>query len=90
MTFVYPAILTPAGSGFHAEVPDLEGCFADGNDLEDALEYARQAAEDWIRIEMEEFDGNLPFSTHPEDLVLKEGQFIRMLMLTIRLLPEND
>lgn len=90
MTFTYPAVLTPAENGFHADVPDLEGCYADGADLEDTLQYAREAAEDWIRIELEEFDGSLPFSSHPEDLELKEGQFVRMLMVTIRLLPDND
>jgi predicted RNase H-like HicB family nuclease len=72
------------------EIPDLEGCYADGGDLEDALQSAREAAEEWIRIEMEEFEGDLPFSSLPEELKLEEGQFVRMLMLTIRLLPDND
>ncbi len=92
MTFTYPAIITPHadGVGFHVTVPDLEGCEADGNDLDDSLEFAREAASDWIGVELEEFEGNLPFASDPEDLTLEEGQFIRMLLVTIKLLPDND
>ena len=43
MTFTYPAVFTPHkdDKGFHAEFPDLELCEADGPDLEDAIEAAR-------------------------------------------------
>ena len=46
MTFVYPAVFTPheKDNGFHVEFPDLECCEADGPDLEDAVENARDAA----------------------------------------------
>ena len=90
MTFTYPAVVTPLAQGFHVDVPDLEGCEADGADLEDALDAARDAATDWVQIEMTEFEGNLPYPTHPDDFSLQEGQFVRMLLLTIRLLPDND
>ena len=45
MTFVYPAVFTPheKDNGFHVEFPDLECCEADGPDLEDAVENARDA-----------------------------------------------
>ena len=43
MTFTYPAVFTPhkEDKGFHAYFPDLECCEADGPDLEDAVENAR-------------------------------------------------
>lgn len=46
MTFTYPAVFTPHkdGKGYHAVFPDLECCEADGPDLEDAIEDARDAA----------------------------------------------
>lgn len=36
MTFIYPAVFTPhkEDEGYHAYFPDLEGCEADGPDLE--------------------------------------------------------
>lgn len=92
MTFTYPAIVTPmeGARGFSVRIPDLEGCVAEGRDLEDALQFVREAAEDWIRIELEEFEGDLPFASHPDDLTLKEGEFIRQILVTYRLLPDND
>ena len=49
MTFTYPAVFTPHknGKGYHAFFPDLECCEADGPDLEDAIENARDAACNW-------------------------------------------
>ena len=46
MTFVYPAVFTPKkdGKGYDAYFPDLECCEAEGPDLEDAVENAREAA----------------------------------------------
>ena len=92
MTFTYPAVITPRKEekGFMIRLPDLEGCVAEGRDLEDALQRIREDAEDWIRIELEEFDGNLPFASHPEDLELAEGEFVRQVLVTYRLLPDND
>ena len=54
MTFVYPAVFTPheKDNGFHVEFPDLECCEADGPDLEDAVENARDAARNWITAEL--------------------------------------
>mgnify|MGYP001005511444 CR=1 FL=1 len=50
MTFTYPAVFTKKeeGDGYHAFFPDLEMCEADGADLEDAIENARDAAQNWI------------------------------------------
>ena len=55
MTFTYPAVFTPHkdDKGFHAEFPDLELCEADGPDLEDAIEAARDAAYNWLSLEWE-------------------------------------
>ena len=72
MTFTYPAVFTKKedGTGFHAFFPDLEMCEADGADLEDAIENARDAAQNWISVELEEFEGDLPFATHVDDIEL--------------------
>ena len=91
MTFNYPAVFTPHkdDKGFHAEFPDLELCEADGPDLEDAIEAARDAAYNWLSLEWEE-GGDFPQQTHAEDMELAEGAFVRQIMVRIKLLPDND
>ncbi len=92
MTFVYPAVFTPhkEGNGYHVEFPDLEGCYADGPDLEDAIEEAKEAAYNWICVELEEENVGLPEVSHTEDLKLEEGAFVKQLMIIVKLLPDND
>ncbi len=91
MTFTYPAVFTPhkEDKGFHVVFPDLECCEADGPDLEDALDEAREAAYNWLSVELEE-GGEFPAQTHGEDLDLPEGSFVRQIMVRIKLLPDND
>ena len=92
MTFIYPAVFTPHNDdkGYHAAFPDLECCEADGPDLEDAIENAREAAYNWIMVELEEEECDLPFASHEDDIHLEEGQFVRRILVTIKLLPDND
>ena len=92
MTFIYPAVFTPHedGKGYHAEFPDLEGCAADGPDLEDPIDNAKEAAYNWIFVELEEEDPQLPEVSHVEDMEIPEGSFVRQLMITVKLLPDND
>lgn len=91
MTFVYPAVFTPKkdGKGYDVVFPDLECCVAEGSDMEDAVENARDAAMNWITLEMEE-GGDLPAQTHPDDLVLEEGAVVKQIMVRVKLLPDND
>ena len=92
MTFIYPAVFTPHkdDKGYHAAFPDLECCEVDGPDLEDAIENAGEAAYNWIMVELEEEECDLPFASHEDDIHLEEGQFIRRILVTIKLLPDND
>ena len=91
MTFVYPAVFTPKkdGKGYDAYFPDLECCEAGGPDLEDAVENAREAAYNWISLELEE-EGDLPAQTHIDDMSLPEGSMVKQIMVRIKLLPDND
>lgn len=91
MTFTYPAVIVPYkdDNGFHAEFPDLECCYADGGDLEDTLDAAREAAYDWLFLELEE-GGHFPETSHPEDIKVPEDGFVRNIMVRIKLLPDSD
>lgn len=59
------------------------------SDLEDAVENAREAAYNWISLELEE-EGDLPAQTHIDDMSLPEGSMVKQIMVRIKLLPDND
>ncbi len=88
MKIVYPAVFTRKedGSGYQAYFPDLEGCVAEGPDLEDAADEARAAATAWIQVEMDE-GMDLPAVSHREDLELPEDSIVKYLTMTIQLVP---
>lgn len=92
MTFTYPAVFSPHkdDDGFHVMFPDLECCEADGPDLEDAVEHARDAAYNWLYLELEEQTYDFPAQSHPEDISLAEGEFLKYIMVTVKLMPDND
>lgn len=85
MKFVYPAVFKKKEDGMiHVTFPDLEGCYAEGPTMEDALEKAKEAEIDWIALELEEsFD--LPARSHEVDIPTEEGDVIRNVTATIRL-----
>ena len=91
MTFTYPAVITPHkdDDGFHIVFPDLELCEGDGPDLEDALDDAREAAYNWLMLELEE-GGEFPAQSHEEDIEVPEGGFVRRIIVRIKLLPDSD
>ena len=81
MTFTYPAVITPHkdDDGFHIVFPDLE----------DALDDAREAAYNWLMVELEE-GGEFPAQSHEEDIEVPEGGFVRRIIVRIKLLPDSD
>jgi len=59
----YPVILKPLteeeGGGFLAEIPDLPGCQADGETIEEALHELEDAMTSWIKT-AQEFNDPIP------------------------------
>ncbi len=59
-TFNYPISIRPLdeseGGGYLAEFPDLPGCMADGNTVEEAAHEAQDALESWIKVAVENGD----------------------------------
>lgn len=90
MNLIYPAIFTPReDKSFYVEFPDLDQCTAEGPDLEDAIEHAKEAAINWILAELED-EGEIPAQTHIQDMELQEGQFVKSLQLIIRSNTDYD
>ena len=67
----------------------MELCEGDGPDLEDALDDAREAAYNWLMLELEE-GGEFPAQSHEEDIEVPEGGFVRRIIVRIKLLPDSD
>ncbi|MDO5135575.1 MAG: type II toxin-antitoxin system HicB family antitoxin [Eubacteriales bacterium] len=85
MKFIYPAVFRQREDGkFTAFFPDLECCTATGDTLEDAVERANEAANDWISLELSEEDPQLPPVSEPSDLSLSEGDIVRNIAVNIR------
>lgn len=85
MTFIYPAIFKQQDDGsFSAYFPDLECCYASGNDLEDCIDAANDACRDWIELELSEDDAVLPSVTTEDDIELKPGEFVRHISVNIK------
>ena len=59
----YPMVIRPLsaeeGSGYLAEFPDLAGCMADGETIEDAIKEAQDALNSWLKTATE-FGDPLP------------------------------
>ncbi len=85
MKFVYPALFHEEPDGTWAGgCPDLEGCTAAGETLEDAVDNCNEALRNWITAEMEEDDWYLPAATDPSELACAPGEAERNIAVNIR------
>ncbi len=91
MRFVYPAVISQKDDKtYHAVFPDLALCEADGDSVDDVLRNANAAAYEWIDLEMHEDEPDIPAASVPEDIVLKEGEFVRSILVIYRILEGWD
>lgn len=86
MKFIYPAVFKKTEDGrYKGTFPDLEGCFGEGDTLDEAIENANAAAFDWISVELSEEVPELPPITDPDDMDLEDGDVVRNIQVNIRL-----
>ena len=86
MRFIYPAIVCEKSDGsFHARFPDLAMCEAEGSSVDDVLRNAVGAARDWIELEFQEDEPDLPPASDPSEIVLKEGEFVLQILVIYRM-----
>lgn len=90
MKFIYPAVVKKQESGgYKAILPDLEGCVAEGDTIDEVLDNANAAAAEWITVELET-ECYLPPVSDEEDLLLEEGDFVRNICITMRMSDGYD
>ena len=75
MKFIYPAVFRKTDKGTY------RGFFPD---LEEAIEEANAAAYNWITLELDEDDCQLPPVSDEDDLELQDGDIVRNISVNIR------
>ncbi len=91
MTFTYPAVFRRKEDGtYEGFFPDLQGCVAKGETLDECINDAIEAERTWLWIELtEEEDADLPFISDHDDLVLQEGDIVRNIEVILHLQEGN-
>lgn len=81
MKLVYPACMYKEDEGgFSVEIPDLEGCYTQGDSLEEAIEMAQDAALGWILTAIED-DEEIPEASDIEKIKLNNNRGFKTLLL---------
>ena len=81
MKLVYPACMYEEDDGgYSVEVPDLQGCYTQGNTLQEALEMAQDAALGWILTSIED-DEQIPQPSKIEEIELTDNNGFKTLLL---------
>ena len=85
MKFIYPAVFRKTDKGtYRGFFPDLEDCYGEGDTLDEAIEEANAAAYNWITVELDEEEPNLPSISDPSDLNLTPEDIVRIISVNIR------
>lgn len=82
MTLYYPVILKKLAHTYRAEFCDLDGCYGEGKDMEDALDDARNEGISYILSELDS-DALLPPHSEAEEIPLEKGEQLVMLALVL-------
>ncbi len=81
MKLVYPAnFYYEEDGGYSVEIPDLLGCVTQGDNLEEAIEMAQDAALGWILTAIEE-EEEIPEPSQIEQIKIEEKEGFRTLLL---------
>ncbi len=87
MKFIYPAVFE---NEYEGKFPDLEDCYGSGETLMDAIEDAREAAFNWISVELDDPDGKLPPVSDECEIELRENECVRQILVNIRFMEGWD
>ena len=78
MSHFYPAVFKREDVGFSVRFPDLDGCFTEGDALEEAYEMAISAIGLYLK---DESSGNFNFlpGSNPKSIDLSEDEFVVLI-----------
>ncbi len=85
MKFVYPAVFYQnKDDQYIGYFPDLEDCRVSASSFDECLDKAREAAEDWILLELSEDEPLLPPVSDPGDITLPFNGVVRNIAVIVR------
>ena len=83
MIVLYPAIFTPAEEGgYLVNFPDVENCFSEGDDLQEAFTNAEDVLGIMAAFYLEDH-GHLPKASNIEDVHAEQG-FVSLISVDLR------
>lgn len=71
----YPAVFHPEEQGYSVTIPDIDGCFTQGDTLEEAMDMAVDA----IGLCLEGCAGSFPPASNPVDMKPDSGDFVTLV-----------
>lgn len=81
MKLVYPACFYKEDDGgYSVTIPDLKGCYTQGNTLQEALEMAEDAALGWLLLAIEDGE-KIPVANDINDIPLEYPNGFKTLLL---------
>lgn len=74
--YLFPAVFTPESGGIYSvNFPDIEGCYTQGDNLQDAFEMAEDVL--CLRLyDLEESQSNIPTPSNPKKIVTDKNSFV--------------
>lgn len=76
--FIYPAIFITEEEGYSVLFPNLEGCHTQGDNLEEALDMAKDALSLYIFDKIED-KKEIPKASNPKDVKVDDNSFISII-----------
>lgn len=89
--YIFPAIIKSDGGIYDVRFPDIDNCFTFGDDIEDALDSAKDVLELCI-YDMEQDGKEIPSASDIKDINLGQGESIAWIdvwMVSVRDKMEN-
>lgn len=88
MLKVYPAIFLKEDVGFSVSFPDLDGCFTQGDTLEEAIEMAQEALGLYL-VALEEGHTPFPAASEPRTIKCNDDEFVTLISTQIEKYRRN-
>lgn len=76
--YIYPAVFTPEEKGYSVSFPDLESCYTQGDDLQDAYEMAEDVLA-LVLYRLEESGAFIPKPSDISSLSVPGGSFVSLV-----------
>ena len=76
--YIYPAVFTKEEDGYSILFPDLEGCIAQGGNLQDGIDMARDAL-CLLLYDMEVSGEPIPEPSNPINIRLDDDSFVTLI-----------